>query len=406
MQTPTKFRALGTAVCVGVLLAAAAARGPRPGEARDPDEKPAPAAAPAAEFVVGPYLQYATKTTITVMAETATPLRCTVRYGLASSLKESATSPAGTMHELRLDNLQPGAKYFYQVSARPDGADGGATVASKLLTFTTACDAAQPFSFTVIGDTQKNPAVTGKIAKLMWERRPNFVLHMGDVVDNGPDKREWTDELFKPCAELFSRVPLYPCLGNHEKNHANYYRYFSLPAPENYYQFSYGNADFFSMDSNLPIFPGTKQYEWLDKALSASTAKWKFCYHHHPCYTSDADDYGDTFKGSSALGEVKVKALIPLYEKHKVDVAMNGHVHLYERTHPIKAGKVDRGGVVYLTSGGGGGKLEIFGPTPTFFKNQNRVDYHYCYFSILDNVLEGKVFDHEDRLFDSFEIKK
>jgi len=401
MRPNTMGKLLGTALCACLFLAAAYAYGTRQGEAAD--SAAPPAAAPAPEFAVGPYLQYATGTGITVMAETATPLTCTVRYGLTGGLKESATGPPGTMHELRLEQLQPSTKYFYQVTCRADGAP---TVASKLLTFTTACDPSQAFSFTVIGDTQKNPKVTGKIAALMWERRPHFVLHMGDVVDNGPDKREWTDELFKPCAELFSRVPLYPCIGNHEKNHAHYYQYFSLPAPENYYHFRYGNAEFFSMDSNQFIAPGTKQYEWLDKALSASTAKWKFCYHHHPCYTSDADDYGDTFKGGSTLGELKVKALVPLYERHKVDVAMNGHVHFYERTHPVRAGKVDRAGVVYLTSGGGGGKLEGFGPTPTFFKNQNRVDYHYCHFTLFDNVLEGKVYDHEDRLFDAFEIKK
>ena len=403
MRPTTKTRVLGTTLCGGLFLALALARGAWPGEARGVDDKAPPPAVPAVEFAVAPYLQYATGTAITVMAETATPLTCTVRYGPTAALKNSATGKPGTMHELRLEGLQPNAKYFYQVTCE---AAGAATVAGPLLTFTTAYDRSQAVSFTVIGDTQKNPKVTGKIAKLMWERRPHFVLHMGDVVDNGPDKKEWTDELFKPCAELFGRVPLYPCIGNHEKNHAHYYQYFSLPAPENYYQFSYGNIDFFSMDSNQIIFPGTKQYEWLDKALSASTAKWKICYHHHPCYTSDADDYGDTFKGGSTLGELKVKALIPLYEKHKVDLAMNGHVHFYERTHPIKAGKVDRTGVVYLTSGGGGGKLEGFGPTPTFFKNQNRVDYHYCYFNVFDNVLEGKVFDHEDRMFDAFRIER
>ncbi len=396
MPTPSKSRVVGTAACLGLLLAVALARGTA-------DKPPPPPAAPATAFAVAPYLQFATKTAVTVMAETATPLTCTVRYGLSADLKGTATGQPGTMHELRLENLQPSAKYFYQVTCRGDGA---APVASPLLTFTTACDSSEAFSFTVVGDTQKNPVVTGKIATLMWQRRPHFVLHLGDVVDNGPDKREWTDEFFKPCAELFSRVPVYPCLGNHEKNHPHYYQYFSMPAPENYYHFTYGNAEFFSMDSNQFITPGTKQYEWLDKALSASTAKWKICFHHHPCYSSDADDYGDTYKGGSTLGELKVKFLIPLYEKHKVDIVMNGHVHFYERTHPIRGGKVDRAGVVYLTSGGGGGKLEDFGPTPTFFKNQNRVDYHYCYFTIFDNVLEGKAFDHEGRLFDTFEIKK
>jgi len=98
--------------------------------------------------------------------------------------------------------------------------------------------------------------------------------------------------------------------------------------------------------------------------------------------------------------------LIPLYEKHNVDLAMNGHIHYYERTFPIKDGKVDPKGVTYLTSGGGGGKLEGTEPTPAFFKNQGRVDYHYCYFTVFGGTMEGKVFDHENRLFDSFSLKK
>ena len=58
---------------------------------------------------------------------------------------------------------------------------------------------------------------------------------------------------------------------------------------------------------------------------------------------------------------MKVRPLAALYEKHHVDIALNGHIHLYERTWPIKAGKVDTdGGVIYLTSGGGGGGLENF----------------------------------------------
>jgi hypothetical protein len=56
----------------------------------------------------------------------------------------------------------------------------------------------------------------------------------------------------------------------------------------------------------------------------------------------------------------------------------NGHCHVYERTWPIRAGKVDlRRGVIYITSGGGGGPLESFSPVPTWFKAQNRSDYHF-----------------------------
>jgi acid phosphatase type 7 len=303
-----------------------------------------------------------------------------------------------------LTDLTPKTKYFYQLEVT--GADGKTTV-GKHSTFMTAVDAADAYTFCVVGDTQRNPAVTGRVAKLMWERRPHFVLHTGDVVDDGAAKWQWTGDLFKPCHELFSRVAVYPCIGNHEKNHAQYYKYFSLPKPEYYYSFTYGNAEFFSLDTNKAVDPDSEQYQWLDQALAASTAKWKVCYHHHPCYSSDENDYGDTWKGTSTRGSPRHKHLIKLYEKHGVDVAMNGHIHLYERTYPVRGEKVDRkAGVTYLTSGGGGGGLEDFEPTPAFYKNQQRIDFHYCYFTVDGGLLECKAFDVEGRLFDQWELRK
>ncbi len=356
-------------------------------------------------FAVEPYLQFATRTSITVMCETPTPTTCELEYGTTFPPdKVAKVEKADTLHEIKLDNLVPKTKYFYRMVCT-DG--DGKKLTGKPATFYTAVDTTDAYSFTVIGDTQRNPTVTGKVGKLMWERRPNFVLHMGDVVDNGPDKKQWTDDLFKPCRELFARVPVYPCIGNHEKNHAHYYKYFALPKPEYYYSFQYGNGEFFSLDTNKPVDAESEQYRWLDKALAASDAKWKIVFHHHPCYTSDSDDYGNTEKANSTHGAPKHKALIALYEKHSVDLAMNGHIHLYERTWPLRGGKVDtKAGVTYVTSGGGGGPLENFEPTPSFFKNQGRVDFHYCYFTVQGGALDCKVFDQGDRLFDQFSLKK
>ena len=50
---------------------------------------------------------------------------------------------------------------------------------------------------------------------------------------------------------------------------ADSYDYFSLPQPEYYYTFRYGNAQFFMIDSNRPLGPGTPQREWLEKELAA-----------------------------------------------------------------------------------------------------------------------------------------
>jgi acid phosphatase type 7 len=396
-----RFTAI-TAVTVAFASAVLLSRGQGP--APTPSSPGSPALA-ASKFVINPYLQYPTQTSITVMWETAVPGDSVVEFGLSSTtLKKVEQAEEVAIHEVKLSGLESETKYVYRVSST---APDGTTVTSPLYQFMTAVKPESAFSFAVIGDTQKNPKMTAKVAKVMYDRRPHFVVHCGDVVDNGPDKAEWVHELFGPCADLFARAAVFPTIGNHEKNHAWYYRYFSLPDPEYRYRFRYGNADFFVVDSNKTLKPESEQYKWLDRELADSTATWKFVYHHHPAWSSDADDYGDTTKGPTRLGDLNSRSLVTLYEKHRVDVVFNGHVHLYERTWPIRMGKVDRkNGIVYVTSGGGGGKLEEAGPIPTWFKAQLRVDFHCCYINVQGSHLEFQAFDHNGQLFDSFEREK
>jgi len=372
-----------------------------------PDAKLAeqPPMSPAPQFVVAPYLQFATQTSMTVMWETSVAGPSVVEYGLEGNLTEKATGPAATLHEIKLENLKPATNYTYRVTTTPAQ---GEPVVSPVATFQTGVGPDDAYSFIMLGDTQRNPVITGKVAQKAWLRRPNFALHLGDVVDNGPDNKQWVEDLFRPCRDLFGRVAVFPCIGNHERNHPNYYKYFSLPAPEYHYRFTYGNADFFVLDTNKKITPESDQFKWLDAELAKSTATWKFCFHHHPARSSDEDDYGNTWKGKpSTMGSASPMALITLFDKHSVDAVFNGHVHAYERTWPLRDGKIDREkGTVYITSGGGGGKLEGFSPTPTWFKAMVRSDFHYCYIAIHGKKFSLKAFDHDDRLFDFLDIEK
>jgi 3',5'-cyclic AMP phosphodiesterase CpdA len=362
---------------------------------------------PGPRFVVEPYLQFATRSTMTVMWELEAPATAALEYGPAFPPKLVAKlEKPDTMGEVVLRDLEPGTKYFYRVVCTDAE---GRRLEGRPRTFMTASGPDDAFSFAVVGDTQRNPAVTAQVAKLMWERRPNFVVHCSDVVDDGAAKWQWTGDLFKPCHELFGRVAVFPCIGNHEKNHEHYYKYFSLPNPEYYYSFRYGNAEFFVTDTNTrrDLSEKGEQYKWLDKALAASEAKWKVCFHHHPPYSSDDNDFGDSWRGPTTAGDVRLRDFVKLYEKHNVDLVLNGHIHVYERTWPIRGGKVDqKTGVVYLTSGGGGGRLENFAPTPAFFKEQFRSDFHFCYATVHRGTLTVKAFDHEGRLFDQFSLQK
>jgi hypothetical protein len=155
--------------------------------------------------------------------------------------------------------------------------------------------------------------------------------------------------------QLVSRVPLFPVPGNGESDLHWYLRYHALAESGYRYAFRYGNAEFFMLDSNRPMGPGSEQYAWLDQALGASRARWKFVCHHHPVYSSDEDDYGDAFAGPVATGDDNPRSAVPLYEKYAVDVVFYGHIHAYERTWPMAEGRVNlQRGVRYVQTGGGG----------------------------------------------------
>jgi predicted phosphodiesterase len=263
--------------------------------------------------------------------------------------------------------------------------------------------------FALIGDTQRNnrtPWAWSKIAEKVWADRPNFVVLAGDLVDKGLIKEQWTDMFFPDGHVLMSRVPVYPVLGNHEQDAPYYYQYVVAPKPEYYYTFTYGNAQFFMIDTNRPVNEGSEQYEWLDWALAQSTARWKIVVHHHPPYSSDSDDHGNTDRALSTLG-TDARNLVPLYEQYGVDFCLFGHTHLYERTWPIKDNRINmKEGVVYINSGGAGGGLEAFAPTRSWFTVELESVHHYCTFNIFDNTVIFKAIDHEGRLLDAFQMEK
>jgi 3',5'-cyclic AMP phosphodiesterase CpdA len=358
------------------------------------------------EFVVPPYLQMGTKSSMTVGWQTGKPAKGSVRYGETAEVTQVAEGQAGKfVQHVKLDGLKINTQYFYRVESTDSD---GKKIEGEVLTFQTAPDSETPFAFAIISDTQDNKKVSGIVAEMAWAQRPNFMIHPGDLVGTGSNDRDWTQEFFPAMHPLIGRVPMYPVLGNHEQNAKNYYDYFQLPEPEYYYEFEYGNSHFFMIDTNKNVGPDSEQYKWLDTALSKCTAKWKFVVHHHPPYSSDENDYGDLWKSNkSTRGDLRARQLAKLYDKHSVDIVWNGHIHSYERTWPVFDESVTPGkGTIYMVTGGGGGSLETPGPYRTFFENTVKHGHHYCMAYVNGGVLEFKAFDLEGRLFDYMKLDK
>lgn len=362
-------------------------------------------------FSAGPYLNYATENSISILWETDRPATSWIEYGKAIPYDQKVTVNSlkqGNIQEIKLTGLEPGTTYFYNIHAI---AEDGREIASGPLTFGTAVKGTSPFSFAVLGDTEARPHINNRIAKLIWDERPNFLLNVGDLTDGGTaeHKFEWNYEYFAGMTQLTSRIPVFPVAGNGEDDLFWYNKYLALPAPEGYYSFRYGNAEFFMLNSNEKdeFKPGGKQYQWLEEKLKASTATWKFVAHHHAPYSSDEDDYGDSWKGQTNYGDMETREIVPLYERYGVDMVFFGHLHTYQRTMPIREGMVDsKNGVIYVQGGGGGGNLEDFAPSRAWFSAKTYRGHHYFTVNLFENTLNLKMYDSEGRLKDYLDIEK
>jgi Icc-related predicted phosphoesterase len=370
-------------------------------------------------FNAGPYLNGVTSNSINIIWETDRPADFVMEYGTqfpldkklewnTQKIPKEGSANTGTIYNVTLKDLEPETPYFYAIKAK---SHDGSVMESGILTFTTAVGKKSPFSFAIIGDTEARPHINDRICKLVWDERPNFLLIVGDLTDGGKadHKFEWNYEYFQGVTQLASRIPVFPVAGNGEADLYWFNRYHSLPQLDGCYSFTYGNAEFFILNSNHPVefAPGGMQYQWLENKLKASTAKWKFVAHHHAPYSADEDDYGDSWKGKSNLGDLTIRQIVPLYEKYKVDMVFFGHLHTYQRTFPIRGNLVDKeNGVIYVQGGGGGGNLEDFAPSRAWFSAKTYRGHHYFIVTIQEGTLNLKMYDTEGRMRDYLDLNK
>jgi hypothetical protein len=220
---------------------------------------------------------------------------------------------------------------------------------------------------------------------------PPFVLHVGDLVYEGGDALQWIPHFFRPAGTLLGRVPVFPCIGNHDWNPngagvAKYTAVFSLPGGnERWYSFAHGNSYFIVLDTYSAYSSGS-QYNWLvNTALPAASAyDWVFCLFHCPPYTDCSwHDYN-----SGDVRAVREDLAEPVFENKdgnpldNVNAVFCGHSHLYERSY--------RRSVQYFVTGGGGAGLhDPEGGNPySFYAEKTR---HHCIVRVFANDVDDPV---------------
>ena len=259
-------------------------------------------------------------------------------------------------HTAELTGLAPNTEYFYQVTAEDQPLPGSG------FRFRTA--GSGPFSFLAFGDSGSGLPQQQMLAEWMKKENPALVLHLGDLAYPQGAFLEYQHHYFDVYRDLMKQVPFFPCAGNHGYMTRDGFPYLTLhnvPAVDSaplaergrYYSFDWGNVHFAAVDSNAPLAHAAQgrghMLEWLEHDLSVTRQYWKIVYFHHPPFAGGPNEM-------DPLSELARKYLVPIVERHGVQLVLNGHEHSYQRSHPLRDRQIVREGegTVYVTSGGGG----------------------------------------------------
>jgi len=154
-----------------------------------------------------------------------------------------------------------------------------------------------------------------------------------------------------------------------------------------WFSFENGPVTFVSVDTetNFPnsFFPqynfNGEQLVWLDQTLKNINRKktpWVIVVGHRPIYSSQ-----NVFSNATGeiIGESKIlqDAFEDILYNNNVDIMMVGHVHSYERTHPVYKTKVEKTNgkmhnlryPIHIVNGAGG-NIEGLTATTDFYFNQ------------------------------------
>lgn len=297
--------------------------------------------------------------------------------------------PAANMHEVHLCGLQPGTTYTYQVGG---GSGGGVWSASQ--TFTTL-PASGAITLGVSGDSRDSAPVFQMVQQRMRDQAVALQLFSGDFVLWGTQESlfsQWLDAAWKDPNDASKFLTLgqqmiLPVAGNHENSSAQFYGNFALPGTgqfsEQFFSFDIGSAHVVMFDDQeVATDPSSAVAQaalaFIDSDLTKAEANrtnvpFLVAVHHRSEFGSGVhSDDGDVIATRTTMN--------PIWDKHHVDLVINGHEHNYERTNamtgPATAPVVQSDttkGTTYVVCAGAGAGAESSG-TATYDAKQVSFD--------------------------------
>jgi acid phosphatase len=196
--------------------------------------------------------------------------------------------------------------------------------------------------FVAFGDFGGGPAQLDVAAAMeRWVaagHKVDALVTTGDNVYDAAEPRLFEPQLDRPYRSLRAGRPMWVTLGNHDVA-AGYgdEELAHLGLPPLPYAKNLPGVQLLFVDANRP---DEAQARWLEERLAESGPLFRVVVFHQPAWS--CGPHGST----EAVGE----HWVPVFERYRVALVLNGHDHDYERL-------VSRDGVTYVVTGGGGRDL-------------------------------------------------
>lgn len=301
-------------------------------------------------FRMKPYLQNPVGEGITVMWETTVPSYCWVEYGTdTTQLKRARTIIDGQvvcnnkLHKIRINDLQPGQKYFYRVCSQEMllyqayKKVFGNTAQSAFSEFTLPTTDTNTFTAVVFNDLHQQTNTFRALCKQIQDVKYDFVVFNGDCVDDPVNQKQATTFISELTEGVGgNRIPTFFMRGNHEIRNAysiGLRDHFDYVGDKTYGSFNWGDTRVVMLDcgedkvDSHPVYYDlndftqlrNEQVDFMKKEFSTKEfkkAKKRILLHHIPLYGND---------GKNLCADLWTQLL----EKAPFNVSLNAHTHQY-----------------------------------------------------------------------------
>ena len=305
----------------------------------------------------GPYMNSALQNSIVIRWRTNVATNSKVSFGTAAgSLTQSITdNTLTTEHVVTLTGLTTNTLYYYSIGSATQIIQGDANNFFRTMP---AAGSTQKIRFLAMGDMGNNSTNQVNVRNA-WtafngsNHTDGWILLGDNAYSNGTDAEYQSNFYNIYQGSISKNHVLWPAPGNHDYAQSAarqadhvipYFDMFTLPKngeaggvasnTEAFYSYNYGNVHFVALDSYGWETGNTRLYDtlgpqavWLKQDLAANSQPWTVVYFHHPPYTKGSHN-SDT---EAELYNMRQK-IVPILERYRVDLVLNGHSHSYERS--------------------------------------------------------------------------